>query len=60
MLVLSRHEREVIEMRLPDGQIIAVSVVKVKGSTVRLGIEAPEDVHILRGELVGTMPRPAA
>lgn len=60
MLVLSRHEREVIEMRLPSGEVIAITVAKIKGSAVRLGIEAPEDVHILRGELVGTMPRPAA
>ena len=31
---------------------ISVQVLKVKGSTVRLGIQAPKDIRITRGELV--------
>jgi len=60
MLVLSRRDGEAIELRLPSGEVVLVSVVKTKGNTVRIGIDAPEDVHILRQELVRTMPRPAA
>jgi carbon storage regulator len=47
MLVLSRREGEKIRL----GDSIVVTVVKVAGDRVRLGIEAPSDVLVLRGEL---------
>jgi carbon storage regulator len=47
MLVLSRRETERIKL----GDSIVVTVVKVAGDRVRLGIEAPADVLVLRGEL---------
>jgi carbon storage regulator len=47
MLVLSRREAE----RITLGDSIVVTVVKVAGDRVRLGIEAPADVLVLRGEL---------
>jgi carbon storage regulator len=47
MLVLSRRETERIKL----GDSIVVTVVKVAGDRVRLGIEAPSDVLVLRGEL---------
>jgi carbon storage regulator len=47
MLVLSRRESERIRL----GNSIVVTVVKVAGDRVRLGIEAPADVLVLRGEL---------
>ena len=47
MLVLSRCESERIRL----GDSIVVTVVKVAGDRVRLGIEAPADVLVLRGEL---------
>jgi carbon storage regulator CsrA len=47
MLVLSRKVNEEIVI---DGQI-RVQVLQVKGKTIRLGISAPADVKILRGEL---------
>ena len=47
MLVLSRRESERIKL----GDSIVVTVVKVAGDRVRLGIEAPTDVLVLRGEL---------
>ena len=47
MLVLSRRERE----RLRLGDSIVVTVVRVAGDKVRLGIEAPADVVVLRDEL---------
>lgn len=47
MLVLSRRENECIKL----GDSIVVTVVRVSGDKVRLGVEAPADVVVLRGEL---------
>jgi carbon storage regulator len=47
MLVLSRREGERIRL----GDSIVITVVKLGGDRVRLGIEAPADVLVLRGEL---------
>ncbi len=48
MLVLTRKRGEQIEIA---GQI-RVTVVGVQGNRVRLGIDAPDDVSIRRGEIV--------
>ena len=48
MLVLSRREEETIVI----GGDIKISFLRVKGHTIRVGIEAPRDVTICRGELV--------
>ena len=47
MLVLSRKECEKIQL----GNDITLTVVKGSGDKVRLGIEAPSDVKVLRNEL---------
>ena len=47
MLVLSRRENERIRL----GDSIVVTVVRLSGDKVRLGIEAPADVVVLRDEL---------
>ena len=47
MLVLSRRDSERIHL----GDSIVVTVVKIAGDRVRLGIEAPANVVVLRGEL---------
>lgn len=47
MLVLSRRESERIRL----GDSIVITVVRVAGDRVRLGIEAPSDVLVLREEL---------
>ena len=47
MLVLSRKERQRIKL----GDSIIVTVVRVSGEKVRLGIEAPSDILVLREEL---------
>ncbi len=47
MLVLSRKQTERIRL----GDSITVTVVRVSGDKVRLGIEAPPDVLVLRDEL---------
>jgi phosphoglucomutase len=50
MLVLSRKPDE----RIQIGDNITVTVLEVKKNSVRLGIKAPADVPILRGELLGS------
>ena len=47
MLVLSRK----VGQRIVIGENITVVVNRVAGNRVTLGIEAPDDVHIMRGEL---------
>jgi carbon storage regulator len=47
MLVLSRRESERIRL----GDSIVVTVVRLGRDKVRLGIEAPSDVLVLRDEL---------
>lgn len=47
MLVLSRCEGE----RLKLGESIVVTIVRISADKVRLGIEAPSDVVVLRDEL---------
>jgi carbon storage regulator len=53
MLVLSRRENERIKL----GDSIVVTVVRLSGDKVRLGIDAPADVVVLREELT---PNPIA
>lgn len=48
MLVLARMENQ----RIRIGSDITVTVVEMAGKTVRLGIEAPNAVMILREELL--------
>jgi carbon storage regulator len=47
MLVLSRRESERIRL----GDSIVITVVRVAGDKVRLGIQAPPNVLVLRDEL---------
>jgi carbon storage regulator len=53
MLVLSRKKGE----RIFVGPDIIVTVLKVNGHTVKLGVEAPGGVQILRAELVHAVPQ---
>lgn len=46
MLVLSRKSGQVVTI----GDDIRLTVLSVKGRTVRLGIEAPEAVKVVRAE----------
>ncbi len=47
MLVLSRKESQRIRL----GESIVLTIVKIGGDKVRVGIEAPDDVLVLRDEL---------
>lgn len=46
MLVLSRKQGQVVTI----GDDIRLTVLSVKGRTVRIGIEAPEAVRVVRAE----------
>ena len=60
MLVLSRKQNE----RIRVGVSVVVTVVRVCGDKVRIGIEAPANVRVLRDELdeddMGTVTLDAA
>lgn len=51
-LTLSRKEGEYIQLSLPDGQTIYISVDKLKGKQVKLKVYADESVKIMRSELI--------
>ncbi len=48
MLVLSRKPSE----RIYIGPDIIITVVRVSGQTVRIGIDAPKEIKIMREELL--------
>ncbi|HVT27780.1 MAG TPA: carbon storage regulator [Lacipirellulaceae bacterium] len=57
MLVLSRKESQRIRL----GDSIVITIVKISGDKVRVGIEAPNNVLVLRDELETREPQvPAA
>ena len=47
MLVLSRKQQQTFLI----GDQIEVKILKIRGNTVRIGISAPDDVKIMRGEI---------
>ena len=49
MLVLSRKTEEsiVIDKR------ITITVLEIRGNQIRLGIEAPKEIPVMREELIG-------
>jgi carbon storage regulator len=56
MLVLSRKESERIRL----GDSIILTIVKIAGDKVRVGIEAPDNILVLRDELQPFDTAPAA
>jgi len=52
MLVLTRKQKETIKI----GDSITVTILRVQGHAVRVGIEAPRDVRVVRGELAASKP----
>jgi carbon storage regulator len=47
MLILTRREGESVRI----GEDVTVTVLRVKGSQVRIGIDAPKDVAVQREEI---------
>ena len=56
MLVLSRKQGQ----KVCIGNGIEVTVVSISGNRIQLGIEAPVDVRVLRGELTAPQESPKA
>jgi len=56
MLALKRKNGESITLTLPDGRVIVVEIVYSCYAYVKLAVEAPTDVAIVRTELIGTRP----
>ena len=54
MLVLTRKRAEVIRI----GENVTVKVIRTGKNTVKIGIEAPADIRVLRGELAHRSPPP--
>ena len=52
MLVLSRKLMERIEI----GDSVVVTVLEIRGNKVRVGIDAPTDIRVLRAELPVSSP----
>ena len=48
MLVLTRR----LNQSLTIGSDITISVIEIRGSQVRIGVSAPGDIPILRGEVL--------
>jgi carbon storage regulator len=55
MLVLSRKSQEKIHI----GDNVTITIVRIQGSTVRVGIEAPQNVRVIRGEISPNEPSAA-
>jgi carbon storage regulator len=52
MLVLNRKPNE----RIRIGQDIVVTIVRVSGGAVRVGVDAPRDIRVMRDELPSDGP----
>lgn len=57
MLVLGRKMDERIFLTMPDGRNIAIVITEIHPDKVRIGIEAPRDVVIVRDNAVKTIQR---
>jgi carbon storage regulator len=51
MLILTRREGESVRI----GEDVTVTVLRVKGSQVRIGVNAPKDVAVQREEIAERM-----
>jgi len=54
MLVLTRRAEQTIRI----GRDITVTILRIQGRTVKVGIQAPSAMEVLRGELVAEQPLP--
>ena len=52
MLILTRGKDQVITI----GDNIRITIVEVRGDKVRVGIDAPRDVQVMRAEVLEQTP----
>jgi carbon storage regulator len=50
MRIFSRRPRQSVTI----GTVVTVTVLEIRGSQVRIGVTAPREISIQRGEIVGT------
>jgi len=53
MLILSRKQGEKIVVHLGQGRKLTIEVIRTGKSKIILGLEAPQDIRILREEIKG-------
>ena len=56
MLILTRRPGESLIIETPTGEKIIVTVLEVKGNQIRIGTDAPDDIAIVREELLERLP----
>ena len=56
MLILTRRPGEILIIETPAGERIEVTVLEVKGNQVKIGTDAPNDIAIVREELLEKSP----
>ena len=52
MLIVTRHPSEPLVIELPTRELIEVVVLSGKGNQVKLGTDAPDEILVLREELL--------
>lgn len=55
MLVLTRKAAETIQI----GEDVVIKVIKTGSGSVKIGIDAPDSVRVIRGELLEATAEPA-
>jgi len=56
VLTLSRKVNERITITHPDGTIVTLMLVEIRGDKARIGIDAPREVRIVRTEIEDGRP----
>ena len=56
MLILNRKPGDDVRLMTADGAVIIIRVLQSTPGKMRLGIDAPDNVKILRGELANHGP----
>jgi carbon storage regulator len=57
MLLLDRHVREILKIKLPGGDLIDVKVISVRGNKVSIGLSCPKNVKVYREEVWAKLER---
>lgn len=53
MLVITRRKNETVHI----GDDVCITIVRTSGDKVRLGIDAPAGIHIIRDDAIDTDPK---
>lgn len=60
MLVLARKQGERLICTTKSGEVIEIFIARIAGNRVNIGIQAPDDVRIDRGEVTQRKPKGGA